>query len=108
LPAAGRGYEEGRRRVQPHATHADREEALRVVAREESLRALGVFPGERAVRLVEHDPPRLATPRAPRPPPAPVRSSARAASPPPPARSATSGPGPPPPAPTTWCWVTSV
>jgi len=33
-----------------------------VVAREESLRALGVFPRERAVRLVERDPPRLVSP----------------------------------------------
>ena len=33
-----------------------------MVARAEPLKALGVFPGERAVRLVERDPPRLASP----------------------------------------------
>jgi glucose 1-dehydrogenase len=32
------------------------------VAREESLRALGVFPSERAIRLVTHDPPVIAAP----------------------------------------------
>ena len=33
-----------------------------MVAREAPVRALGVFPGERAIRLVSHDPPALGAP----------------------------------------------
>src|SRR5262249_59413846 len=62
LPDGSRGDEEGRRRVQPNPTHAAREEGVRLVAGEEPMRALGVFPVERAVRLVTHDSPTIAAP----------------------------------------------